>query len=42
MATKKLPSSKGFFNKEMLAILNSGETKKKSATKKTATKKKSK
>ena len=27
MANKTLPSSKGYFNKEMLAILKKGETK---------------
>lgn len=36
----KLPSSKGYFNKEMLAILNKGEKKTtKKTTKKSGTKK---
>lgn len=43
----KLPSSSGYFNKEMLAILERGEAKKSTAkkantTKKTTTRKKSK
>lgn len=38
MATKKLNSSTGYFNKEMQAILAKGETKK--SKKSTATKKK--
>ena len=36
--SKTLPSSSGYFNKEMLAILNKGE--KKTASKKTTTTKK--
>lgn len=42
MANKTLPSSKGYFNKEMLAILKKGETKStnKNATKKQTGKKK--
>lgn len=41
MANKTLPSSNGYFNKEMLAILNKGEAKKQSKpTKKSTTKKK--
>ena len=42
MAGKKLPSSNGYFNKEMLAILNKGEkaAAKKSTTKKSTAKKK--
>jgi hypothetical protein len=35
MANKTLPSSSGYFNKEMLAILNKGE-KKASSSKKTS------
>ena len=30
--TKKLPSSSGYFNKEMLAILKKGESKTKKST----------
>ncbi len=41
MAEKKLTSSSGYFNKEMLAILKKGEAKA-SAKKKTATKGKKK
>ena len=44
MASKKLPSSAGYFNKEMLSILEKGEkktsSKKSTGTKKKATKKK--
>ena len=42
MAGKTLPSSNGYFNKEMLAILKKGEEKpaKKSSTKKSTSKKK--
>lgn len=43
MASKKLPASVGYFNKEMLAILEKGESKptsKKSVTKKSSNKKK--
>jgi len=42
MASKKLPASTGYFNKEMLAILNKGEkaSSKKPTTKKSTTKKK--
>ena len=39
MASKKLPSSSGYFNKEMQAILKKGETKS-TTTKKPVTKKK--
>jgi len=41
MASKKLPSSTGYFNKEMLNILEKGEKKtaKKTTTKKKTTKK---
>ena len=40
MAGKKLESSSGYFNKEMLAILNKGEKKpKKQSTAKKTTKK---
>ena len=44
MAGKTLPSSNGYFNKEMLAILKKGEEKntKKNSTKKSANKNKSK
>lgn len=40
--TKKLPSSSGYFNKEMLAILKKGETKTKKATGRKSTSKKKK
>lgn len=39
MASKKLTSSGGYFNKEMLAILNKGGAKKSKGTKKSAQKK---
>lgn len=39
MASKKMPASTGYFNKEMLAILKKGETKK-STAKKSSSKKK--
>ena len=43
MANKTTPSSKGYFNKEMQAILKKGESKSESGKKKsTSTKKKSK
>lgn len=42
MANKTLPSSNGYFNKEMLAILEKGEKKSSAKKKSTATKKKSK
>lgn len=38
--TKKLPSSSGYFNKEMLAILKKGEGKSSSGKKKTTSSKK--
>ena len=41
MAEKKLNSSSGYFNKEMLAILKKGEKKTTSSTKKTVPKSKS-
>lgn len=43
MASKKLPASTGYFNKEMLAILEKGEsasTRKKAGREKTSNKKK--
>jgi len=40
MASKKLPASGGYFNKEMLAILKKGEEKPKKQTVKKATGKK--
>ena len=39
MASKKLTSSGGYFNKEMLAILNKGGSKKSKGTKKSTPKK---
>ena len=42
MANKKLPSSTGYFNKEMQAILKKGEQKSSSKKKSTSTKKKGK
>lgn len=39
MASKKLTSSGGYFNKEMLAILNKGEAKKSTGAKKSTPKK---
>jgi len=42
MAGKTLPSSSGYFNKEMLSILKKGETKKTPAKKKTTSKQSSK
>jgi len=43
MASKNLPASTGYFNKEMQAILKKGESKSESSKKKsTGTKKKSK
>ncbi len=42
MASKKLTSSGGYFNKEMLAILNKGEKKTSSGKKTGATSKKTK
>lgn len=39
MASKKLTSSGGYFNKEMLAILNKGGAKKAKGTKKSTPKK---
>lgn len=42
MANKKLPSSSGYFNKEMQAILKKGEAKASGKKKSTSTKKRGK
>ena len=42
MANKKLPSSTGYFNKEMQAILKKGEAKSSNKKKTTSSKKKGK
>ena len=39
MAAKKMPASTGYFNKDMLAVLKKGETKKSTAKKSSGKKK---